>query len=432
MSLLTEPRAGRRASAGHHPAPARGTRHGSELRASTPEGARLVDLAEQVAAELASRANEHDQEATYPFEGIETLRRARYFAAPIPADLGGLGVESVHDVVVAASRLARGDASVAIGVNMHFAALLNIVRRYSVALGSGKERRAAAFAQSMREIATGDVIMAAAISEIGQDITRPGTTATRTETGWTVNGRKVFCTMSPAATVLYTSVRFESETGEELYGYAMIPVSTPGVTVNDDWDAMGMRASGSHSVTLDAVELPEAALRGGFRVGEVVAYMERNLYAGTLHASASLGIAESAHAEALARSRRASNGVAAHLQMLTAANELDLCAARATLSRATRLIDEHAAAHPGDMGSDEEIVALFTEAQTAKAFVNEASSRIADRALTMSGGSGYINGSPLARAARDVRAGAFMHPLGANRAYELIASVAHGRVPELH
>ena len=42
-----------------------------------------------------------------------------YFAAPIPEVFGGLGVDSAHDLLVASSRLARGDASVAIGVNMH-------------------------------------------------------------------------------------------------------------------------------------------------------------------------------------------------------------------------------------------------------------------------------------------------------------------------
>jgi L-evernosamine nitrososynthase len=316
-------------------------------------------------------------------------------------------------------------------VNMHFAALLNIVRRWHVAVAGGKERRAAAFAASMREIATCDVIMAAAISEPGQDITSPATVATRTEAGWVVNGRKVFCTMSPAATTLYTSVRFEGDAGEELYGYAMIPTSTPGVVIHDDWDALGMRASGSHSVTLAGVILPESALRGGFPVGDAVPYMERNLYAGTLHASASLGIAEAAHAEALARSARA-NGDAAYVRMLTAESEIDLSAARATLSRAARLIDEHAAAHPDDLGSADDIVGLFTEAQTAKTFVNEAAIRIADRALALSGGAGYLNGSLLARATRDVRAGGFMNPLGANRAYDLIASVARGGEPSLH
>jgi alkylation response protein AidB-like acyl-CoA dehydrogenase len=58
--------------------------------------------------------------------------------------------------------------------------------------------------------------------------------------------------------------------------------------------------------------------------------------------------------------------------------------------------------------------------------------RVADRALAVSGGAGYMNGSPLARACRDVRAAAFMNPLGANRAYEFIADLALGASPTLH
>ena len=58
--------------------------------------------------------------------------------------------------------------------------------------------------------------------------------------------------------------------------------------------------------------------------------------------------------------------------------------------------------------------------------------RIVDRALALSGGAGYLNGSPLARAYRDVRATAFMHPLGANRAYAFLGEVAAGREPSLH
>ena len=76
--------------------------------------------------------------------------------------------------------------------------------------------------------------------------------------------------------------------------------------------------------------------------------------------------------------------------------------------------------------------ALFAEAQAAKAFVNEAAGRIVDRALALSGGAGYLNGSPLARAYRDVRAGSFMHPLGANRAYDYLGRVALGQPAALH
>jgi len=76
--------------------------------------------------------------------------------------------------------------------------------------------------------------------------------------------------------------------------------------------------------------------------------------------------------------------------------------------------------------------ALFAEAQAAKAFVGEASARIVDRALALSGGAGYLNGSPLARAYRDVKAGSFMHPLGANRAYDYLAEVALDGDATLH
>jgi L-evernosamine nitrososynthase len=391
-----------------------------------------VALAESLADDFAERASCHDRDASYPFESIESLKRCGYFAAPVPTHLGGLGVTSVHDVLVASSRLARGDASVAIGVNMHLTALLNIVRRWQTAAAAGNERRAAAFARSLEEVARGVIVMAAAISERSQDLTRPATTAVRTESGWVVDGEKSFCTMSPAADVFYTAVTFTDDSGVERYGYALVPADTPGVLVHDDWDAMGMRASGSNSVSFDRVELPAEALRGGFRVGDPIPYMERNLTAGLFHASGSLGIAESADAAARRSLARVGDSADSLTRMLAAENAIDLAGCRAAFARAAMLVDDHYASHPADEGTPEELIALFTEAQATKTLVNEAATRIVDRALGLSGGAGYLNGSLLARAYRDVRAGAFMHPLGANRAYELIGQVALGLEPALH
>ena len=62
--------------------------------------------------------------------------------------------------------------------------------------------------------------------------------------------------MSPAADVLYTAVTYTDDAGRERYGYAMVPRETAGVVVHDDWDALGMRASGSHSVSFEDVQLP--------------------------------------------------------------------------------------------------------------------------------------------------------------------------------
>ena len=402
-----------------------------ELQAITDTGARLVASAEELSGVLAAGAAEHDRDGTYPFEAIDALKGAGYFTAPIPLVLGGLGVSSAHDLVVASSRLARGNASVAIGVNMHLVAVLNMERRRQVAVAAGAERRARAFGSSLAQIVRDGSVLAAAISERGQDLTRPGTVATRTETGWRIDGRKVFCTMSPAATDLYVAVTYADAEGVERYAYAMVPTGAPGVVVNDDWDALGMRASGSHSVSLERVELPASGVRGGFRAGEPVPYMERNLTAGLFHASASLGIAESA--DAIARQGLAGriNGDA-RPRMQVADNAVDLAAARGVLHRAALLIDDHHARNPASDGTTAELEALFAEAQAAKAFVNEAATRIVDRALALSGGAGYLNASPLARAYRDVKAGTFMHPLGANRAYDYLGRVALGETAALH
>jgi len=399
-----------------------------ELRARTATGVDLVALAERLAEDLGGRAAAHDRDGTYPHDSIRALRDAGYLVAPVPTHLGGLGVSSVHDLVVASGRLARGDASVAIGVNMHLIAVMALARRLSVALAAGKTRRAGAFAESLRTIVRERSVIAAAQSEASQDLTRPATRAERTAGGWRIDGHKVFCTMSPAATTLLTAVSFFDDAGVERYGFVQVPADTPGLTIHGDWDALGMRASGSHSISLEGVELPADAVRGGFPTGETVPYLDRNMTSGLFHASASLGIAEAAFARVATPERVRDD---ARANMLVAESAIDFAAARGILARAASLVDEHYAAHPADDGTDDEVVAVFSEGQAAKAFVVDAATRVVDRALALSGGAGYLNGSPLARAYRDVRAGAFMHPLGANRVYGFLARTALGLRPQL-
>jgi alkylation response protein AidB-like acyl-CoA dehydrogenase len=204
------------------------------------------------------------------------------------------------------------------------------------------------------------------------------------------------------------------------------------MTIHDDWDALGMRASGSNSVSFDGVELPEPALRGGFPAGVAAPYMDTNLSAGLFHASASLGIAEQAQRIATAAlAARPAAGLDGRGQTLVAESAIALVACRGALSRSATLVEDHHAREDGPKDPGR-VTALFAEVQATKAFVNEAAVRVVDQALALSGGAGYRSGHPLARAYRDVRAGAFMHPLGANRAYDFVGSVALGREPSLH
>jgi alkylation response protein AidB-like acyl-CoA dehydrogenase len=158
--------------------------------------------------------------------------------------------------------------------------------------------------------------------------------------------------------------------------------------------------------------------------------MERNLTAGLFHASATLGIAESAARAALdgAARRGTTDG---RTRSLAASNAMDLTLARSALSRGASLVDAHEAAFASSFGPASDITELFVEAQTVKTVVGEAASRVVERSLAMTGGGGFLNGNPIARAYRDVKAGSFMNPLAANRAYELVGMAALGLEPAL-
>ena len=229
--------------------------------------------------------------------------------------------------------------------------------------------------------------------------------------------------MSPAATVLYTAVTFVDDDGVERYGYAQVPTDAPGVEVHGDWDALGMRASGSHSVTFDGVELPRAALRGGFLAGR-----RRRLHGAQPRRRPlpRLRVAghrrERARRPPPARSRPAASPMRARATLL-AENAIDLGA-----------LPGHARAqrHARRRRRPGRSPRCSPRRRRRRRSSTRPPPRIVDRALALSGGAGYLNGHPLARAYRDVRAGGFMHPLGANRAYELLGDVALGRDPVLH
>ena len=407
-----------------------------DLPATTEAGADLVERAERFASRFADAAAHHDRTRTYAHDHVAALRDDGFLYAPLPPELGGLGVSSAHDVLVAASRLARGDAATAIGVNMHLAVLGTAIRAWRIAQRLGQSRRAEAQAARLGALAWSGTVLATAVSERDQDLRRPATRATQTADGegWVIDGSKWFCTMVPAATLLSVAVTFVDEDGRERYGFALVPPGAPGVEIHDDWDALGMRASGSNSVTFRGVRVGRDAVRDGFPVDRPAPeLLDRYLASGVFHAAASLGIAEAAYecAATALRKGAASNADDAFTRVRLAEAAVALGSIRAVFDRAAHLVDEVDRLDPTGRASVEDWAAWFAEAQAAKTAVNEGAVRVVDLALALSGGAGYRSEHPLARAYRDVRAGSFMHPLGANRAARFIADVELGEVPDL-
>jgi alkylation response protein AidB-like acyl-CoA dehydrogenase len=168
----------------------------------TAAGRHFVALAEQHAADFATRVEQHDRDGTFPFENITALQHSGVLAACVPEAFGGLGLDCLYDTVLGLNRLARGDASTAIAANMHIFYPWRLTRTWRAAAQAGQTLPAQQTADLLRQVGAGQLLRCALLSESGTDLTRPLVEATKTTDGWVLNGKKSFATMSPAATLM--------------------------------------------------------------------------------------------------------------------------------------------------------------------------------------------------------------------------------------
>lgn len=406
----------------------------NEIQPLTEPGRRMVAMAEAFAERFAPRAAENDLTATYPLDHLDELKAAGYLYAPLPEDAGGMGVESVHDILLASSRLARGDAGLTLGVNMHQIIMMTYARNYRMAVASGEEAKAQGIFRAMKRAVETGMLIGAAVSEPDQDLLRPSTTVHFDGGNWLISGRKIFSSGAPGMTHFSVSLAHVDADGNEVMAYAVVPKNAPGVTVNDDWDAMGMRDSGSCSLVFDNVPVPREPANGSLAGIITSAYLEQYLTSGASHAAAATGIAESAHQLAVKafQGKMQRTGERAYrptLQHLAAENVIDLAALRGVLHRSLKMVDEFYERNPAAHGTLDEANAVFAEVQAAKAFINQATQRIVDRSMTIAGGGAFMSSHPLSRHYRDARATAFMHPLAANISYEYLGTWGLGMEP---
>jgi hypothetical protein len=134
-----------------------------ELTARTGPGGDLVALADFLAGELS-------RDGTDPFTAMDSILAHRFHAAPIPAEHGGLGVTSVHDIALAMRRLARWDAAIAAAVRTHVAAALRLAREHATAFAAGHRRHAAVIAAEMEDLARGGVALVSPVRRGSRDL----------------------------------------------------------------------------------------------------------------------------------------------------------------------------------------------------------------------------------------------------------------------
>jgi alkylation response protein AidB-like acyl-CoA dehydrogenase len=320
------------------------------------------------------------------------LHESGYLALTVPEEYGGRGATSL-ELACAQERLAEGDGSTALGATMH----LGVIGR----LGATRLWPDDLFAAVCRDVVENGALINSAHSEpdLGSPSRGglPSTTAVRTPDGWRINGRKSWTTLAPALTYLHLLATAVEDGREPRRANFLLRADTPGVRIVETWDNLGMRATASHDLVLEDVELPAVALvpdGGSSLPGDG---RDWGVFAGQ---AVFLGLAKAARdlTIAYARTRRPIGmaGPIAELQTVQhRVAEMDVLLLQArTLFYATAERWQREPAARDELG---------WQLAAVKYTVSNHAIRIGDLALRVAGSAGLSRTMPLERIFRDLR-----------------------------
>ena len=383
-------------------------------RCLTPRQREIVGLAGRLADTFAERAAAHDRDASFPFENYDDMREAGYLGLTVPEELGGMGA-SLLELILAQERLAMGDGSTALAVNMHVSPIGQLGSLWRT---SRDER----LADVLRRAADGRLIYASMSAEPGDPILMTSSTvATKADGGYRVTGKKIFGTESAICTEFSTRARYDDPERGPRVIFFRVPRDADGMTVQETWDTLGMRATQSNDFTLENVFVPEDAVFHSYPVGHFDAIMLKTVWGwamptfGAVYLGVAAGAMEFTRQQVLARGRQEDPQV----QHLFAEMEVLLETARATL---WRLADEMMS---GALYSELPVQEGMARAVLAKYVATNNAAAIVDKAMHVAGGAGYFRRFPLERMYRDVRAGPIM-PYNNLEAHDLFGRTSLG------
>ena len=365
-----------------------------------------VAIVRELGPGFASQAAKHDAEGSFVAENYELMRQHKLFSARVPEELGGGGA-SHSDICAVIRELAHYDGSTALAYSMHSHLLATLVWRHQRNLTPPSE-------PVLRRIAAEELVL---VSTGGSDWLDGSGVAVKEEGGYLYSGRKVFSSGSPAGHLLLTTgVYDDPEEGPTVLHFA-VNLRGEGVTILDDWDTLGMRGTGSNSVMLEKVFVPEAGISLRRPKGKWHPFFDViSPIAWPLVMSAYVGIAEAARDLALAQASKKKDDFLTH--EMVGDMDTELLGAQSALQR---MIDIAAADSKPSVENSNRIYQYKTIAV-------KGAIQTVDKAIAVVGGSAYFRDSGLERCFRDVQAARF-HPFQERKQYVFSGRVALGLDP---
>ena len=337
-------------------------------------------------------------------DNYRMLAEQGIFSGMVPREFGGAGV-SYGDMSALLRRLASYHPSTALSCSMH---------QHIVAANLYKHLRGQPGQAVLEKVGGSEAIL---VSTGAGDWLASNGSMRKVEGGYRFTSTKHFASGSPAGDVLVTSGPYEDpEEGWQVLHFP-VPLSAEGVTVLDNWTPMGMRGSGSNSVQLEDVFVPEAAIaarrpRGDFHAMWCVVLP----VALPLIMSVYCGIAETAASRARARCQNSQDPVTPYL---VGEMENAVTTARVMVADMVRIVDDF------KFEADTETANEILKRKTIAA---EACKTAASKAVEVCGGQGFMRQGGLECLLRDVMASHF-HPLQEKRQLLFTGSVAMGQEP---
>ncbi len=352
----------------------------------TPEQIHLRKSVREFAeSEIAPHVMEWDEGQIFPCDIVRKLGQLGYMGVIFPEELGGAGLGYIEYSIVI-EELSRVDGSVGIILAAHTSLCGNHVFK----MGNDAQRR-----RYIPKLASGEWLGCWSLTEpeAGSDAAGTRSTAVREDGFWVLNGAKTFTTNAHFADVCIGMAITDRAAAEHGISAFIVEKGTPGFRPGKKENKLGLRASATGEVIFENCRLPESQLLG--KPGEGFVDSLKVLDGGRISIAAlAIGMAQGAYDAALKYSKQRrqfgrpiSEFQAIQHKLVDMAVEID--AARLLNYRAAWMIDH------GQR--------VTTEAAMAKLFASEAAVRIADQALQIHGGYGFIKDYPAEKFYRDVK-----------------------------
>ena len=375
------------------------------MMTSTMTTQRWIERARQVGTTLAEHATAHDEAGTFVEESFTALREAGMFKALVPEELGGGGA-GIRDICEVIRELAHSCGATALAYSMH---------SHLVAATVWKHKKGQPGEALLKKVVDQNLIL---VSTGAGDWLESNGVMEKVDGGYRYTSKKPFASGCVMGSVMITSGRYDDPEEGPMVLHFPLALAAEGVRVDNDWNTLGMRGSGSNTVHIDGAFIPEESIalrrpRGpwhpAFNVIATVALpILMSAYVGTAERAAHL-------ARESARRRRDDPNV----QYLAGELANELLLVRTVWNAQVENANEY------DFEPELERACRTAEAKTLLA---EACIRTCDKAMELGGGGAFFRRSGIEQLYRDVR-GAPYHPLQPKRQHLFSGRVSLGLEP---